>query len=532
MSYANGIAQLSRQETYIVRLNLDTMISGGSYEELASGEIPPTEGFFPCVSDISWIPSRAVPDGGLGYLGEISIRCKDFPYGAAGTYFGRLLANNIYYLNRVVDVYVGFYQKGDTFNLSNFQKRTYFLKRIDGPDQNGNVTIQAADVLSRLKESEAPKQTDAEVTQVIDFPGPGFKEIYLDTTEGFETNFTEYAIINDELVAYGAMVSNSYIEVADTGRAQGGTTEETISAGDTVRYVKRITGNPVDAIRTLIEDYTDIDHATYLPDADWNTERDTYFLSQTIDLWIVETTSVDELINNICKQYYINVWWDDAAQEIKLKALGPVRTPTATWNDDENILDAQIRLVRDQRKVLSAVWYFFEKIDKTGSNDAKNFKTVYIKVDSGIESSLGEEKVLKIYSDTVPETSTGTASKVTSRILARLREPIELVIHVDAKDSAVNIGDEITIDSSVIQDTDGTNLQTIMRVIEKSQVKNNRYRYKLVKTGQNVGDRYGLIAPAGTSDYSAASAATRETYAFIGNASNEMSNGDDGYLIS
>ena len=529
MSYANAIAQLSRQETYIVRLNLDTMISGGSYEELASGEIPPTEGFFPCVSDISWIPSRAVPDGGLGYLGEISIRCRDFPYGSAGTYFGRLLANNIYYLNRVIDVYVGFYQKGDTFNLSNFQKRTYFLKRIDGPDQNGNVTIQAADVLSRLKESEAPKASDAEVISTVDI----FAEtvVTVDSTNNFDPGTTGHAIIENELVEYRALQTNGFTIVA-AGRGLGGTTEETISAGDKARRVVRLTGNPIDAIRTLIEDYTDIDHATYLPDSDWNDERDTYFLSQTIDLWVVEPESVDEIIDRICKQYYLNVWWDDAAQEIKLKALGPVRTPTATWNDNENILDAQIRLVRDQRKVLSAVWYYFNKIDATGSDDAENFGSVYIKIDTGVETDLGEEKVLKIYGDAVPETGTGTVSKVSSRILARLREPIEFVFHVDAKDSAVNIGDEITIDSSLIQDTDGTNLQTIMRVIEKSQVKNNRYRYKLVKTGQNVGDRYGLIAPAGTSDYSAASVATRETYAFIGNASNEMINGDTGYLIS
>jgi len=68
-------------------------------------------------------------------------------------------------------------------------------------------------------------------------------------------------------------------------------------------------------------------------------------------------------------------------------------------------------------------------------------------------------------------------------------------------------------------------------VIEKAQRMNDRYFYKLVKTGQETGDRYGEIGPNSLGDYTAESAANTAKYAFISNNTPEMSNADDPYLI-
>ena len=124
MSYSTDAAKVSREALNIVRLDLDTKISG-TYEYICDGISPPSDPpIYPCVKSIEWIPTRTSQDGGLGYLGEVVITAEDFPwFDGVGTYFGRLIANNPYFLNRCVKIYSGFLSRGDTFSLSNFQER-------------------------------------------------------------------------------------------------------------------------------------------------------------------------------------------------------------------------------------------------------------------------------------------------------------------------------------------------------------------------------------------------------------------------
>lgn len=528
MTYNDGLNSLSRSETYIVKMNLDTLIVSGDY--ITHGEIPSGEDFYPCVTSVDWIPSRAESEGGIGYFGEVVIKAKDFPWeqgNGQGSFFGRMIANNPYYLNRKVDIYVGFYQKGDTFSLSNFQKRTYFLKRIDGPDEKGNVKIYASDVVSRLKEAEVPKVTEGVLNENITDTVTAVDIDITDTT-GFDSG-GGYAIIEDEIINYSAVVDST--DIVLSGRGYGGTVGAAHSIGDPVRNIYRASGNVVDVIRDIIEDFTDIDHASYINDTDWNSERDGPLASETVEIWITEPTPCDEVIDKLCKQSYINVWWDDAAQELKLKAIGPTLSPVATWTDDGEILDARVRLKRDQKKILTSVWLYYGKRDQTRGNEAENFDYVYVRTDTFLETSLGEAKVKKVFADTLPDTASGTASKVTSRLITQNKVPIEFSCHVDAVNSTIEVGDAITILSDLIQGTDGQPDPTIMRVIEKAQKPNNRYFYKLIKTGQEAGSRYALISDGTLGDYLTATEEERNTYGWICDTDLEMSNGDDPYII-
>ena len=101
MSYSAGAVKVTRQSLNIVRLDLDTLISGGSYEYICDGISPPNSPpIYSCVKSIEWIPQRTAVEGGLGYLGEVTITAMDFSWpSGAGTFFGRLLANNPYFLN-------------------------------------------------------------------------------------------------------------------------------------------------------------------------------------------------------------------------------------------------------------------------------------------------------------------------------------------------------------------------------------------------------------------------------------------------
>jgi hypothetical protein len=522
LSYSNSIRQLSRRQTNLIRLGMDNV----DYW-LCDGEPPTDQYYYACVNNIDWIPSRATIDGGLGYFGEIVLTCKDFNTGSAGTFFGKMLASNTYYLNRLLDIYVGYYERGDTFSLANFQKRTYFLKRIDGPDQNGNVKIYASDIISRLKESEVPAATNGHLSVSITDSTTG--TINITDNTGFSAG-GGYAIIEDEIVSYtGVSGSDSITGVV---RAQGGTDAEAHDANSPARNIyTNLSTNVVDAIRDLIEDFTDIDHATYLPDADWNTQRDNYLASEDVDLWVIEPTPVSEVIDKLAEDYFINVWWDDANQEIKLKAIGPQLESIVTWTDEANLLNTKINVKRDQKKVLTEVLYFFGKINQAEGDDAKNFDSVYVNNRASIETALGEKRTKKIFSFAVPTSGTSTASKVSGRLIDQNEVPLELTCYVDAIDSGVDIGDAVSIETDLIQDKNGARQATIMRVIEKAQKENNRYFYKLIKTGQEIIDRYGAITPNTMGEYVAESDINKSNYAFISDNDPDMSNGDNPYLI-
>lgn len=527
MTYQDGLDKLSRRQTILVKLNLDSETYW-----LSSGEVPTDQHYYACIKNIDWIPTRANAEGGLGYFGQIVIKCTDFPYsqsGGAGTYFGRMLADNKYFLNRLIDVYVGYLDRGETFSLSNFQKRTYLLKRVDGPNDRGSVAFYASDVISQLKETKIPEATSGSLNAGITDSATGSTNITDNT--GFSAS-GGFAIINDEIIAYSGVTGADSITISSRG--QGGSTASAHDAGDSVRDIYKSTGsNVVDEIRTLIEDYSNIDHATYLPDADWNTERDGPLASVNVDVWITEPTDLSDVIDSLCKDTLVNVWWDDAAQEIKLKSLGPTPTVSTTWSDSDNILDkpSKVTVKRDHRKILSEVWVFFGKRDQAGGDTEENYDDTYIKIDSDIQTGLGEKKVKKIIAKNIPAGASASASKIASRFITQNEVPIEFTCYVDAKDSTVDVGDSINISTDLILGTDGQPELTIMRVIEKAQKENGRYFYKLIKTGQEAGSRYPVIGPNTLPVYTSASTAQKEKYGWICGNDLDMSNGDDPYLI-
>lgn len=530
MTYEAGLASLSREPLTVVEFGLDTTITAGGFERVCDGHVPFDQLFWPCVENIEWVPTRANKEGGLGYLGEIVVTCKDFTWpNGAGTYFGRLFANNPYTLNRQLKAFVGFHSRGDSFDFNNFQERRYFIKKISGPDHKGFVKIEAADAISQLKESLIPAASNGNLASTLTSSATG--TINIADNSGFSAS-GGYCIINDEICAYSGISGLDSIVLS--ARAQGGTTAEAHDTDDAVRNIYHYSGNGVDAIRTIIEDFSELDHASYIPDAEWNSERDTFLSSENVELWVLEPTELDKVIDKIGKQTYTNVWWDDAAQQIKLKAIGPSLTGSEAWNDDENILDDKVRIKRDQRQIITQVWIYYGKRDKAGSDDANNYEHLYIKVDSDAEAptGLGQPKIKKIFADFIPANGSATASKIASRIISQNSNPIEFLLYVDAKDSGLDVGEPVDITTDLHQGTDGLPAPIKLRVIEKAQAANNKYRYKLAYSGIEVGSRYAVIAPNSVLDYDSATEEQKDKYGFIADTNEQLgAANDDPYLI-
>ena len=524
--YGNGLFVAVSDTGTDDRVMTSTANSAARKEYLCDGLVPTGQKFWPCVESIQWVPTRASESGGLGYFGEAAITCRNFDWpNGDGTYFGRLLASNPYTLNRIVKINVGFYEAGEAFNFSSFQERRYFIKKITGPTEKGVVKIEVSDVLSQLKESTCPGVSAGNLNASLTSSAIG--TINIQDNGGFSSG---YAIIDDEIVSYSGISGLGSIVI--TSRGQGGTTAEEHDADAPVRHIYHYSGNAVDCVRDLIENYSNVDHNSYIPDADWNAERDTFLSSENVDVWVLEPTPTSDIIDDIGKQIYASFWWQDDAQEIRVKAIGPSLSSDETWNDSENILDSKVTIKRDQRKIITQAWVYYGKIDQSKGNDAANFEAIHINIDQDAEAGLGQPQIKKIFADYIPVAGSATASKIASRIVSQNSNPMEIVLQVDAKDSGLNVGDPVDLSTDLLEGTDGLPVTTKMRIIEKAQAANNRYTYKMVFSGIEQGSRYFVIAPSGLPDYDSATQDQKDKYGWIADTSGKVGAADDvPYLI-
>ena len=534
MSYATQRDKLTRTPKIIVKLELDNSISDSGEEWHCFGATPIGQFFYPheAKGGYSVTPTRMAIASGLGFRGHVKLKFKDFSIGSAGSYFPKLVAANEYYLDRKIKIYTGFYNKGDTFDIADFKEHLYFIKKIEGPDARGNVTITAADPLTLLDDdqAQAPAPSDGVLAGALTDSATGTLDITDNT--GFSAS-GGVANLDGELVRYSGISGGT--SIVTTERGAFGSEAKAHDSGDSVHnsyYVE--SANVVDVIRSLIEDYSPIDHASYIPDADWNTQRDDFLVGELVTGVISEPSNVKEIIESLCEQAYCSVWWDDVAQEIKLKAIGPTPTPNVTLNKTEHILEDGEKQKRDPTKAITEVWIYYGRRDHSkGKADPSNYEYRHIAVDADATTGHGKPKVKKIYASFIPGSGASSASKLGSRILAQNKTgEHKYEMQLDVKDADTAVGDTATIETNLIQDTNGAPLPSDFMIVEKQPITPTKYKYTGIKTGWLVGAKYGLVAPNSMADYTSASQADRLKYAFVADTSSEeMSNGDVPSLI-
>lgn len=528
MSYLAQAANYNRRPLSVVELDFDNKIAASGVERFADGNVPLGQTFESAVTGIDYAPSK-ITDSGLGYRCSVTVTLQDFPHpSGVGTYFGRLFAANPYYIQRKLIVYRGF--EHASFSLSNMMKGVYFIKKIDGPDDRGKIRITATDVLTKLDGDQAvyPIQTNGNLSASITDTFTG--SVNIGDNTGFASDC--YAIIDSEIVHITGKTGTTNVTIG--GRGQYGTTAAAHDADAPCRVVGYMAGaNVVDFIYFLIVYFTNIDFSTYITLTDWQAERDTYLQLQTVYGVVKEPTPVKEVIETLCKCFNIAVWWDDEAQKIRLKALGPSLTATKQINTKSNILNSGHSITRDQSKAVSQVWVYFEKLDHSKDDNAENYGSVYVYQDPDLEGSggLGQPAIEKVFCPFIPAGGTASASKTASRISAqRKKGAIEFKFRLDVGDIALNLGDGVELTSDINQGVDGLPAATNTMITERLR-RDSWVEYTAFATGVEIGARYATIAANSQANYTSATATQKSKYGFIASDSNVMSNGDDAYQI-
>lgn len=529
MTYETDAARIDRKPLTVVSLLLDNTFDGTGFERFSDSSVPLGETFEPCVERINYSPTK-ITEAGLGYRCTVNVTFQDFAHpDGKGTYFGRLIGMNPYYIDRRLLIDRGF--DHFPFSFDNMKRGLYFIKKIEGPDENGKVRITAADILTKLDGDQAvwPPVTYGNLAASLSSSATGSINI------GDNTNFgaSGHAIIDSEIVSYSALTGGTSITISARGRF--GTEAVAHDAGAPVRMVATDTAtNVVDKIYNLINYASPIDAATYINQSDWDDERDAYLASDIVYGVVTEPTAVKDTITQLCKQFNIAVWWDDEEQYIKIKAIGPTIGAPVHINNKNHILNVGHSISRDQSKALSQVWVYYAKMDHSAGNSAENFQYIYAYQDSGIEGEdgLGQPSIEKIQADFIPASGTSSASKTaTRRASQRKTGVIECKFRLDVRDATLKVGDGVQITSDLIQGADGEPATALYMVTERAR-EDTYVSYSAIAIGVEVGSRYGYVAPNSTANYTSATDAQRARYTWIASATTgELSNGDSAYLM-
>lgn len=387
-----------------------------------------------------------------------------------GTYFGRALARNPYYLGRTLRVLTGYLVEGANgaweYDADNFQTRTYFLEKISGPDPSGRVTIVAKDILKLADDerAQAPRPAKGRLATLITAAeAVPFSRDLLPAGIGDAWYGASGKIrVNGEVFTF----TRSADTVTFTARAQNFTTAAAHAADDAVQECLVFSSQRAHQIvYTLLTEYAGID-TSYIPLTDWADEDATYNIRQ-YNAVIAEPTGVNQLIGEICQQGPSYVWWDDVAAQIIYRTLRPASSAALELTDDDSFVAGSVQVQDRLEQRASECWVYFGQRDPTEPVDKRsNYAATHVLVGDGeTVNKYNQPRVKEIFARFLTSSARTFASEIAESVIQRYDEvPKQLDFTILPKDD-VETGDLFNATTRLIQGSDGSEQSAVFQVL-------------------------------------------------------------------
>ncbi len=341
----------------------------------------------------------------------------------------------------------------------------------------------------------------------------------LTNTETFSTSSGRvrkngFARINEEIFEYagiktGTVGVDAAVQLEIVNRAEWGSVGEEHEAGDSIQNCFVIGNYSDSSLGKTIDDVAFdflVNRAGVSSNAierrsgqvySWNDEKDTWLSAFKINAILSEPKEVNKQLSNLASSVGVNFWWDDNAAKILMKADTPIldKSDLKTITDEEIILDS-FNLINSEKERISRVFYYYGIKNHTADRDkAKNFRNLYVVIDSDSESSAqyGVESNKVIYNWGISDTSTATS--VSQRLLQRFKNtPITCQFDVDSSVDYLKTGDHFFLQTRHILNPNGTEKENIemqvLAVTYDSKKQTNRIK---AKTFRFVGNTLSRI---------------------------------------
>jgi len=247
---------------------------------------------------------------------------------------------------------------------------------------------------------------------------------------------------------------------------------------------------------------------------------------------------VTKLLGEIL-QLGILLWWDDIAQEIKLRINRPVdlSETLADVSDAKNILEGSLKNTELQSKRLSRVLFWHGVIDYSDTTSGgKNYKQLLVAIDEDAESSdeYGEIATFEVFNPWLgPDGDDQLAQTVAVRLRNRYRNPPrEVTFDVDVKDEAtLRTADLLALTTRALQDETGNSIATQMQISSVEEVSPG-HKLRVTAEEWDFAGQYCFITEAARNDYGSSTAAEIAKGTYIVDAGTLLfSDGTGPYLM-
>ena len=486
--------------------------------------LPRDEYIIPSLVSVSASPTRLNAGGGssgsgpLGVRASVTITFKDHPHTDRlvdkyrtersyiatdqGTFWGKWIARNPYYQNRIVRVLDGY--KGET--IASMQSRTYIIESVSGPDSSGKVTIKAKDVL-RLADNDkavAPALSEGELIADINDTATTLR-----VTGEPEANYPAPGVvrIGDEVITYTGVTTiivDEEINLTGCVRGTNGTVADDHSAEDRVQLCLQYDDQSVSDIAfDLLTNYGSVP-ASYIDKVAWDAEVALWLSQFNMTTLITEPEGVTDLLGEITEQGMFYIWWDERQQLINLRAIRPATETPTKISDSSSILAETTSIQVKAGERISQVWVFWNQKDPTEDLDEdKNYRAVRIRANLEAESvnQYGEQRIKKIYSRWLQNSA--QAINVTTRLLSRYADNQKyMTLALDAKDRALWTGDIADITHYNVVDVTGLSEEQRWQVIEADEADSGHVvKYKLQRYEYLITELFAFWMESDAPDY-------------------------------
>jgi hypothetical protein len=232
---------------------------------------------------------------------------------------------------------------------------------------------------------------------------------------------------------------------------------------------------------------------------------------------LTDVTDCESLVREIRELNLLFLWINDD-QKLTGIVFAPIRpgvTPTEV-SDDANHVLGTIETDDNDEDRISRVLVAYNAPPGTSPTKAEDYLEIRIEldVDSEEREYYGEPRLRALLTPWIKPLDTATAAYFTSHILARFRHGARVFkCEVEVKDDDIKIGDFIRVNTKKIQDFHGNPTNSVMHVIRKRPIDDNRIDIECLDAG--LYHRYGFWSGPAVPVYTSASA-SEKVYGFWG----------------
>ena len=479
------------------------------------GRVIPGQEALPVIRSIKTTPTRLNPGKGFSSRAVVNLQLQDFPHNDAGvdpyaesviatdagTYFGKLLARNLYTRGRQLVHHEGF------VGLAEGRARAYVLENISPPDARGRVRIQAKDYLDLANDVKAqcPAPEDVELLTLLSETGTILR--FTSAEEAAQVQVVNafggeaYVRIGEELIRLGNLSGATWRQCQ---RGQFGSVAEEHREGAAVQPAYNVAGVPVwEVLQDLLVTFADVP-AAFINAEEWAAEYSGNLANFELTGVVSKPTGVAKLLKELLIITLSDLWWDELAQQLRWKTQSPFQAAVpGVFNDAEHFLQGSMKLTRKpalQKTRMLTYYGIHNPVDDL--TEADNFENAQFDIQAGLESdnAYGQHQLHTVYNRWLRVASKELAQLVSVRTLARFTHiPLELAFSLDAKDAARLVtGDVFDVQTRLLQDTEGAPKVTRFQVLEQAVKKaGSEYAYKALAYFQETAI---TVTPVGGGD--------------------------------